>query len=1098
MTAPRPDRTSDRRPCRLHVERLEDRLTPSTPAGDVPGQLLVRFQSGVTRTQIADFYAANHLTELRSYDTNPVDGDEGLRLVATPTPAARDLIPVLQLNPRVRYAEPNIVLTSGQVPNDPSVSRDWGLRNTGQTAGTPDADIDADEAWDVATGSSSVIVAVIDTGVDYTHPDLAANMWHNPGEVAGNGLDDDANGFVDDYYGYDFVNEDSDPMDDNRHGTHVAGTIGMDGNNAVGATGVNWDVKIMALKAGDANAQLTLDDLLQAYSYVTLMRGRGVNIRVTNHSYGGYNPFIQSWKDAMDAMGDAGVMSVVAAHNYASDNDQAVNGVRMYPASFDSPSIVSVAATDHNDRIASFSNWGATSVDLAAPGESVWSTVPGGYDWNSGTSMATPHVAGAAALVWSVYPNLSVAEVKARLLGGADYIGDVGANASYPTVTNGRLNVRNALIVPGADADTTAPAAVSNLAATTASPWSVTLTWAATGDDGVTGRAGFYDVRYSSAPITAANWAAAARAVGEPAPRPGGSPESFTVTGLEPGTLYYFAVKVKDNAGNVSAPSNVAVRNTTAATALVRDDVEGGAAGWAATGLWHRSGSRAHDSATAWYYGQEATRTYFTGGHHAGNLTLTSPIDLAGVGAALLRFREWRQVGDFLHLDVARVQVSRDSAAWTTLSESFFSTLDWQQRAIDLTPFVGGPLYVRFSFDTNAFGFFPWAITQGYAGWYVDDVEVLVPGAQPAGFSVSDATVTEGDGGTVDAVFTVTRSSGTGPASVHYATAAGSATAAGGDYLGESGTLSFAPGETRKTVTVRVTGDRVGEADEHFTLLLSNPTGAAIADGSGAGTILDDEPRVGVTGLAIFPEGNKNQVIHVAVNLTAPSDQVVRVDYATADGTATAPKDYRSVAGTLTFQPGETRKSIAITLPNDEKAEAMVEAFHVNLSNATTNAVVLRQGVVHIVDDGSPKNGGGNGSAAVAGDGFHDLGGSRRLSGAADSRSTAAGRVGNSSRPTPGGPALAAGRAIWFGVDLAPVPAGAPGEEHREGDALARALAFGTRLGRDRAGDEPVWPHASGGHITLSGVYVGGDAALFSPTSSDDDPAGSSGGWLER
>src|SRR5262249_36880627 len=158
----------------------------------------------------------------------------------------------------VLYAEPNVVLSGAGVPNDPTLSRDWGLFNRGQTAGTPDADIDADEAWDVTTGSSGIVVAVLDSGVDYTHPDLAANMWHNPGEVPGNNTDDDGNGFIDDYYGYDFVNRDGDPMDDNGHGTHVSGTIGMVGNNAVGATGVNWNVKIMAVKFSDANTAGTI------------------------------------------------------------------------------------------------------------------------------------------------------------------------------------------------------------------------------------------------------------------------------------------------------------------------------------------------------------------------------------------------------------------------------------------------------------------------------------------------------------------------------------------------------------------------------------------------------------------------------------------------------------------------------------------------------------------------------------------------------------------------------------------------------------------------------------------------------------------------
>src|SRR5262249_44176841 len=354
--------------------------------------------------------------------------------------------------------------------------------------------------------------------------------------------------FVDDYYGYDFANKDGDPMDGDGHGTHVAGTIGMEGNNATGSAGVNWNVKIMALQflqsagavSGSVNGDIAA--AVSAIEYATMMRhlyessgGRlGANVRVINASWGywGIN-FPQSLKDAIDASGEAGILFVAAAHNFARDNDV----TPVYPASFDSPNIISVAATDHDDRYASFTDWGATSVDLAAPGDSVWSTWPGGgYKFESGTSMATPLVAGAAALVWSAFPNLTAAEVKARLLNCVDPIGQIGTNANYPTVTNGRLNVRNALLYQPPDGEAIAPAARGNRSGAPTTPWSATLAWTARGDDGTTGRATSYDVRYSSAPITEANWDAATPAAGEPAPQAAGSAETFTVTGLDPGT----------------------------------------------------------------------------------------------------------------------------------------------------------------------------------------------------------------------------------------------------------------------------------------------------------------------------------------------------------------------------------------------------------------------------------------------------------------------------------------------------------------------------------------------------------------------------------
>ncbi len=467
------------------IEQLESRRLLSAATSFVPGELLVGFQPDVSPAEITRFYAQHGIAERKALEGPARPDGRRLKLVSVPAARTMALIPVLERDARVAYAEPNfLVPTASTTPNDPTYVRDWGLSNNGFTGGTTDADIDADEAWDITTGSGDIVVAVIDTGVDYTHPDLAANMWQNPGEIPGNNADDDGNGFVDDYHGYDFFNEDGDPMDAFGHGTHVAGTIGMAGNNGVGGTGVNWNVKIMALATANESGSLPVVDLIEAYNYVITMRNRGVDIRVTNNSYGTLEVgnFTQSWEQAVDAMGQASILFVAAAGNDARKTDTET----FYPAGFDSPSIISVGATDHDDRYASFTNWGATSVDLAAPGESVWSTQPGNsYGWSSGTSMAAPHVAGAAALVWSAFPNLSAAEVKARLLNSVDSISAIGANASYPTLTNGRLNVRYALVVPARDNDTTAPAAVGNLTIAGAAPLGATRQRTARGAHGI-------------------------------------------------------------------------------------------------------------------------------------------------------------------------------------------------------------------------------------------------------------------------------------------------------------------------------------------------------------------------------------------------------------------------------------------------------------------------------------------------------------------------------------------------------------------------------------------------------------------------------------
>jgi subtilisin family serine protease len=257
----------------------------------------------------------------------------------------QDVARALRATGLVEYAEPDYVVHALAIPSDPLFGQLWGLDNA------QDHDIDAPQAWDVTTGSRDVVVAVIDTGVDYAHPDLAANLWRNPGEVPGNFLDDERNGWVDDVFGIDARNRDGDPRDDDDHGTHVAGTLGAVANNGVGIVGVAWNVQIMALKFLGANGSGFTSDAIECFEYAIAMKlDHGVDVRLTSNSWGGYGDS-QALADAIAAAAEAGILTLAAAGNSPSGND---NDARpFYPASYARPEIVAVAATDSSDALAS-------------------------------------------------------------------------------------------------------------------------------------------------------------------------------------------------------------------------------------------------------------------------------------------------------------------------------------------------------------------------------------------------------------------------------------------------------------------------------------------------------------------------------------------------------------------------------------------------------------------------------------------------------------------------------------------------------------------------------------------------------------------------
>lgn len=401
------------------------KTTGSAAPAYVPNRVLVKINPAADPAEVNALQTQLGLTRIEPLDLIQME-------VWDLTSTVEEALTVLQQSPGIVYVEPDyLVSLTERIPNDPSFGRLWGLRNMRQMGGVMDADIDASDAWDRSTGGN-VVVGVIDTGVDYTHPDLAANMWRNPGEIAGNGRDDDGNGYVDDVYGYDFANNDSNPFDDNGHGTHCAGTIAGVGNNGVGVTGVNWSGRIMALKFLSSSGSGTTSNAVRALQYATRM-----GVKITSNSWGG-GGYSQALYDAIRAAQQAGALFIAAAGNNGRNTDVTPN----YPSNYPLDNVVSVAATNVSDVRATFSNYGLTSVDLGAPGVDIYSTLPNNrYAYYSGTSMATPHVAGAASLLWALNPGLTAAQVKQALLTTVD----PASSLQGRTVTGGRLNLFRAV-----------------------------------------------------------------------------------------------------------------------------------------------------------------------------------------------------------------------------------------------------------------------------------------------------------------------------------------------------------------------------------------------------------------------------------------------------------------------------------------------------------------------------------------------------------------------------------------------------------------------------------------------------------------------------
>jgi subtilisin family serine protease len=414
-------------------EIMRDEAVPIRKA-----EVLLKFRDNVSREE------RESITE-RFHDEieDQIEAVPGLLAIDDLDDAKIDsVVAEYQALPEIEYAEENFSISLDHTGGgkhvhaaDPRFSDQWALANEGQNGGKAGADIGAMQAWATTTGSEEVVVAVLDSGVDYNHEDLVNNIWERPEQIQA--FQDNELGAVDDIHGYNAVDNSGDPFDDNGHGTHCAGIIGAEGDNRIGIAGVNWKVKIMALKFMNAGGFGTTKDAIEAINYAIARRKSGVNVRIISASWGSTQRS-RALEDVIRKANEAGILFVAASGNASVDNDRRPH----FPSSYKLPNVVAVAALDRNDQLAPFSNFGVKSVHLAAPGKEILSTWLGNdYQEHSGTSMATPVVAGVAALVLSRQPNLNTEELRSRLLNSVDRLPNLQGKIS----TSGRINAAKAV-----------------------------------------------------------------------------------------------------------------------------------------------------------------------------------------------------------------------------------------------------------------------------------------------------------------------------------------------------------------------------------------------------------------------------------------------------------------------------------------------------------------------------------------------------------------------------------------------------------------------------------------------------------------------------
>ncbi len=604
----------------------------------------------------------------------------------------------LAADPAVAYAVRNrTVSLAATVPDDTLFFQQWHLQNTGQGGGTPGADIQAASAWDITTGSQSVVLAVVDTGFEVTHPDLAARLWVNPLEIAGNGIDDDANGFVDDVNGWNFADNNNAVSDSAiGHGTAVAGTAGAVTNNATGHAGVDWNCRLMVAKVFGATGSASEADVVNGVVYAVMNGAKVVN---ASWGDGGCSPLLE---DMAVLAGERGVLICAASGNNHFDNDENP----FFPASLPYDSILSVGGSRNTDEFVY--NYGLTRVGVSAPAVAIYQPrLFASYGGGNGTSYAAPQASGVAALVLAREPGLGPSRLKYRIMGGAVK----SATLAGRSAGGGRLSAWGAV----AAADTTAPAGIPDLAVAQVAHNGVILRFTAPADDGPSGRATFYQVRVSTAPVSAAQFPLLPETPVSIVPGAPGTLEQIVINDLDAGTTRYFAVRAVDAAGNAGPVSGSVSASLSLPATVFFDSCDTTNPAWTAAGGFELAPGPSKTGTLSW---QDSPGGLYTSSTVA---TLTGgPFDISGLPRPRLSF----ELQHFIALsntgaDRFEVQASSDGgSSWTVLLRLRRNYCPFKRRVVPLDDFAGASsLMLRFVRVADADNFVD-------DGVYLDDIRV--------------------------------------------------------------------------------------------------------------------------------------------------------------------------------------------------------------------------------------------------------------------------------------------------------------------------------------------------------------------------------------